>query len=141
MRLTVAETRSQHSGSAAAADVHLAAKLGSLCTFLVRHAAPHLRCFKLRVEQSQDALPCEATCAALKTLLFRLAAHCSAYGALEEVSIKGWNVVLPLVAGCFTPLAPTLRSLRYEMGDEQEYFDLDFVAPNLAPLTGLQELW
>ncbi|PRW58954.1 disease resistance N [Chlorella sorokiniana] len=127
--------------SGPAAEKRLAARLDSLCTFLVRHAVPHLRRLVLRVEPPHGTMPWEATCAALKTLLFRLAAHCSAYGGvLEELSITGHNLVLPLVGGCFAPLA-TLKSLKYDMGEDAEHFAADFVAPKLAALTGLQELW
>ena len=128
-----------HDGGAA--DAHLAAKLESLCTFLVRHAAAHLRRLELRVELCDGDMPGDACCAALHTLAFRLAAHCSAYGALEELSIIGHNVVEPLAAGWCVPLAPTLRRLRHDIGDDLEHFEEQFVAPNLAALTRLQDLW
>lgn len=128
-----------HSG--AAADERLAAKVDALCAFLVRHAAAHLRRLVLHLQLCYTAIPGDATCAALKTFCFRLAAHCSAYGALEELSVEGSNAVEPFVAGCFTPLAPTLRRLRHEMADDSEYFGDGSVAPNLAKMTRLQELW
>lgn len=98
--------------SGADADARLAADVRALGDFLARRAAPHLRRLQLRIELGQDGLPGAATRAAFQTFICRLAAHCGAFGALEELSITNMHVMAPLQPWWFKPLARSLRRLR-----------------------------